>query len=63
MPPGDLEIRFSGKEAFLQNSVYSTVPVVLRANEGTNRLLNTLSSYLARAWNPEDGCRLVKQKF
>ncbi|XP_069181072.1 procollagen-lysine,2-oxoglutarate 5-dioxygenase 1 isoform X2 [Procambarus clarkii] len=54
---GDVELRFAGKEAYLQNTLYNTVPVVVRGNEHTNLVLHTLGSYLARSWNPEDGCR------
>ncbi|XP_042209102.1 procollagen-lysine,2-oxoglutarate 5-dioxygenase 1-like isoform X2 [Homarus americanus] len=54
---GDVELRFAGKEAYLQNTLYNTVPVVIRGNGHTNLVLHTLGSYLARSWNPEDGCR------
>ncbi|XP_069940624.1 procollagen-lysine,2-oxoglutarate 5-dioxygenase 1-like isoform X2 [Cherax quadricarinatus] len=54
---GDVELRFAGKEAYLQNTLYNTVPVVVRGNGHTDLVLNTLGSYLARSWNPEDGCR------
>ncbi|XP_071545280.1 procollagen-lysine,2-oxoglutarate 5-dioxygenase 1-like isoform X2 [Panulirus ornatus] len=54
---GDVELRFAGKEAYLQNTLYNTVPVVVRGNNHTNLVLHTLGSYLARSWNPEDGCR------
>ncbi|XP_047484397.1 procollagen-lysine,2-oxoglutarate 5-dioxygenase 2-like isoform X1 [Penaeus chinensis] len=54
---GDVELRFAGKEAYLQNTLYNSVPVVVTGNGHTSLVLNTLGSYLARAWNPEEGCR------
>lgn len=54
---GDVEVRFLGREAYLHNTATSTVPVVVRGNGHSHLLLNTLGSYLARAWNQEDGCR------
>ncbi|KAK7076278.1 Procollagen-lysine,2-oxoglutarate 5-dioxygenase 1, partial [Halocaridina rubra] len=53
----DVELRFAGKEAYLQNTLYNTVPIVIRGNGHTNLILHTLGGYLARAWNPEEGCR------
>uniref|UniRef100_A0A2P2I196 procollagen-lysine 5-dioxygenase n=3 Tax=Hirondellea gigas TaxID=1518452 RepID=A0A2P2I196_9CRUS len=54
---GEIEVRFAGTEAYLQNSAYSTVPLVLRANRNTQTALNTFGNYLARSWNPADGCK------
>lgn len=54
---GDVELRFAGKEAYLQNTLYNTVPIVVRGNGHTGLVLHTLGGYLGRAWNPEEGCR------
>lgn len=54
---GELELRFAGREGYLQNSAYSTVPLAIRANRNTKVAFNTFSNYLARAWNPSDGCK------
>lgn len=56
---GDLELRFAGREGYLQNSAYSTVPLVIRANRDTQTILNSFANYLANGWNPDDGCRLA----
>lgn len=56
-PAGDVELRWVGKEGYLQNTLYNTVPVVVRGNGHSKLNLNTLGSYLARSWNPEEGCR------
>ncbi|XP_066581047.1 procollagen-lysine,2-oxoglutarate 5-dioxygenase [Prorops nasuta] len=52
----DVELRFKGDEAYLQNTVYNTVPLVLHGNGYSKLVLNSLGNYLARAWNPEEGC-------
>jgi len=54
---GDLDVRFAGKEGYLQNTAYASVPLVIRGNRNTKQSLNTFSNYLAKGWNPEDGCR------
>ncbi|XP_018016971.1 procollagen-lysine,2-oxoglutarate 5-dioxygenase 1-like isoform X3 [Hyalella azteca] len=54
---GELELKFAGKEGYLQNTVYTTVPLVIRGNRNSKVMLNSYANYLARAWNPVDGCR------
>jgi len=54
---GELEVRFAGREGYLQNTAYSTVPLIVRANRDTSVMLNTLANYLARSWSPVEGCR------
>ncbi|XP_066943980.1 procollagen-lysine,2-oxoglutarate 5-dioxygenase 1 isoform X2 [Macrobrachium rosenbergii] len=54
---GDVELRFAGKDAYLQNTLYNTVPIVIRGNSHSNLILHTLGGYLGRAWNPEEGCK------
>ncbi|CAL4066713.1 unnamed protein product, partial [Meganyctiphanes norvegica] len=53
---GDVELRFAGREAYIQNTLYNTVPIIINGNAHTNTVLNTFSSYLAQSWNPE-GCK------
>ncbi|XP_069690681.1 procollagen-lysine,2-oxoglutarate 5-dioxygenase 1 isoform X2 [Periplaneta americana] len=52
----DIELRFKGREAYLQNTVYNSVPLVVHGNGPSKLVLNTLGNYLANSWNPEDGC-------
>lgn len=52
----DVELMFRGQEAYLQNTVYNTVPLVVHGNGPSKLVLNTLGNYLANSWNPEDGC-------
>jgi len=54
---GDLEVRFAGREGYLQNTAYSSVPLVIRANRETAVSLNSFANYLAKGFNPDDGCR------
>ncbi|GLH02834.1 Glycosyltransferase 25 family member [Gryllus bimaculatus] len=52
----DVELRFKGREAYLQNTVYNTNPLVVHGNGHSKLVLNSLGNYLANSWNPEDGC-------
>ncbi|XP_025161345.1 procollagen-lysine,2-oxoglutarate 5-dioxygenase 3 isoform X1 [Harpegnathos saltator] len=52
----DVELRFKGEEAYLQNIVYNTVPLVLHGNGHSKLVLNSLGNYVARAWTPDEGC-------
>ncbi|XP_046397512.1 procollagen-lysine,2-oxoglutarate 5-dioxygenase 1 isoform X2 [Ischnura elegans] len=52
----EVELRFRGKEAYLQNTAYGTVPSVIHGNGPSKLIFNTLGNYLANAWNPQDGC-------
>ena len=51
-----MELRFKGSEAYLQNTAYNTVPLVIHGNGASKLVLNTLGSYLAGSYNPETGC-------
>lgn len=51
-----MELRFKGEEAYLQNIIYNTVPLVLHGNGNSKLVLNSLGNYLARAWTPDEGC-------
>ncbi|XP_050707436.1 procollagen-lysine,2-oxoglutarate 5-dioxygenase 1-like isoform X2 [Eriocheir sinensis] len=53
----EVDLQFSGREGYLLNLVSGSVPIVIRGNGHAHLILNTLGAYLARAWNPEDGCR------
>lgn len=46
----------TGKESYLQNTVYNTVPLVIHANGPTKLFLNTLGNYIPKSWNAEEGC-------
>ncbi|XP_012233365.2 procollagen-lysine,2-oxoglutarate 5-dioxygenase isoform X2 [Linepithema humile] len=52
----DVELRFKGEEAYLQNIVYSTMPLILHGNGPSKLVFNSLGNYLARAWTPDEGC-------
>jgi len=52
----DVELHFKGTEAFLQNTAYNTVPLVIHGNGASKMVLNTLGGYLADSWNPDAGC-------
>ncbi|XP_043260024.1 procollagen-lysine,2-oxoglutarate 5-dioxygenase isoform X1 [Colletes gigas] len=52
----DVELKFEGRKTSLQNTVYNTQPLVLHGNGNSKLSLNSLSNYLAQAWNTEDGC-------
>jgi hypothetical protein len=52
----DIELRFKGHEAYLQNTAYNTVPLVIHGNGPNKLVFNTLGNYLANSWNSEDGC-------
>ncbi|XP_033224283.1 procollagen-lysine,2-oxoglutarate 5-dioxygenase isoform X1 [Belonocnema kinseyi] len=52
----DVELRFKGNDAYLQNTAYNTVPLVVHGNGISKIVLNYLGNYLAQAWSPEEGC-------
>ncbi|XP_046593466.1 procollagen-lysine,2-oxoglutarate 5-dioxygenase isoform X1 [Neodiprion lecontei] len=52
----DVELRFKGNDAYLQNVAYNTVPLILHGNGRSKLVLNALGNYLANAWSPEEGC-------
>ncbi|GFG29485.1 hypothetical protein Cfor_05047, partial [Coptotermes formosanus] len=52
----DIELRFKAQEAYLQNTAYNTLPLVVHGNGPSKLVLNTLGNYLANSWNLEDGC-------
>lgn len=52
----DVELRFSGKDSLVHNTMYSTTPLVIHANGPTKLMLNTLGNYVPKGWNQEDGC-------
>ena len=49
-------MRFKGNDAYLQNTAYNTVPLIVHGNGYSKLVLNYLGNYLANAWSPEDGC-------
>ncbi|KAK2583072.1 hypothetical protein KPH14_009104 [Odynerus spinipes] len=52
----DVELRFKGQDAYLQNIMYNTVPYIVHGNGYSKLVLNSLGNYLARAWSLEEGC-------
>ncbi|XP_008556514.1 procollagen-lysine,2-oxoglutarate 5-dioxygenase [Microplitis demolitor] len=52
----NIELRFKEDEAYLQNTLYDTVPLVIHGNGPSKLVLNSLGNYLAKAWNPSEGC-------
>ncbi|KAL0119879.1 hypothetical protein PUN28_007957 [Cardiocondyla obscurior] len=52
----DVELRFKGQEAYLQNIVYNTIPLILHGNGVSKLVLNSLGNYLAHAWTSDEGC-------
>ncbi|XP_024936898.1 procollagen-lysine,2-oxoglutarate 5-dioxygenase 1 isoform X1 [Cephus cinctus] len=53
---GDVELRFKGNDAYIQNTAYNTVPLIVHGNGASKLVLNSLGNYLAQAWNLEEGC-------
>uniref|UniRef100_A0A0C9QUP7 PLOD1 protein n=1 Tax=Fopius arisanus TaxID=64838 RepID=A0A0C9QUP7_9HYME len=51
-----VELRFNGNEAYLQNTAYDTVPMIVHGNGHSKVILNSLGNYLASAWSAEQGC-------
>ncbi|XP_063988127.1 procollagen-lysine,2-oxoglutarate 5-dioxygenase [Diachasmimorpha longicaudata] len=51
-----VELRFKKNEAYLQNTAYNTVPMIVHGNGHSKLVLNALGNYLARAWSPKEGC-------
>ena len=53
---GDVELRFKGNEAYLQNTLHNTVPLIIHGNGQSKLTLNYLGNYLAKSWNQQEGC-------
>ena len=51
-----ISFQLQGTESYIQNTVYSTVPLVIHANGPTKLFLNTLGNYIPKGWNSEEGC-------
>lgn len=51
-----MELRFKGNDAYIQNTAYSTVPLIVHGNGRSKLVLNSLGNYVSRAWSPEEGC-------
>ena len=52
----DVALEFKGTEAYLQNTLYDTIPLIVHGNGRSKLILNSLGNYLASAWNHEVGC-------
>ncbi|XP_048505479.1 procollagen-lysine,2-oxoglutarate 5-dioxygenase isoform X1 [Athalia rosae] len=52
----DVELRFKGNDAYLQNVAYNTAPLILHGNGHSKLALNALGNYLSKAWSPDEGC-------
>lgn len=53
---GEVELKFYGDEAFVENTAYRTHPKVIHGNGNSKVHLNTLGNYLAKSWSHESGC-------
>jgi procollagen-lysine,2-oxoglutarate 5-dioxygenase len=53
---GDVEIRFTSDDAYIQNTAYQTNPLVIHGNGPSKVALNSLGNYLAKSWHPKSGC-------
>lgn len=49
-------MRFKENKAYLQNTLYDKVPLILHGNGPDKMVLNSLGNYLANAWSPDEGC-------
>ncbi|XP_037093698.1 multifunctional procollagen lysine hydroxylase and glycosyltransferase LH3-like [Pollicipes pollicipes] len=52
----DVVVRYRGRQPFLQNTRFSSVPLVVHGDAQSRQHLNTLGNYLAGGWEPRDGC-------
>ncbi|XP_020626272.1 procollagen-lysine,2-oxoglutarate 5-dioxygenase 3-like [Orbicella faveolata] len=52
----EVEIKFSGDKAWLENKEYGTQPLVAHGNGPSKLFLNYLDNYLPDKWNFRDGC-------
>lgn len=53
---GDVELRFNENKAYLQNTLYDRVPLIVHGNGPSKIILNSLGNYLANAWSSDEGC-------
>lgn len=52
----DIEIRYNGRDSYVYNKVYDTVPMVVHTNGPVKPFIGTLANYIPKTWNPIDGC-------
>lgn len=57
----ELNLGFRGQEAFVENTLSGTVPLLLHGNGPTKNILNYYGNYIAKSWNPQDGCLSCKE--
>lgn len=53
----EVDLRYKGKESFIQNIAYSTDPSIVFGGLASRIYINSLGNFLADAWNPVDGCK------
>ena len=53
---GEVELKFTRHDAFIENTLYNSRPKVIHGNGGSKVHLNSLANYLARSWTLEEGC-------
>ncbi|CAG2182520.1 unnamed protein product, partial [Oppiella nova] len=53
---GDVEIKFSAEDSYVNNNAFQTNPLVIHGNGGSKVVLNSLGNYLAKSWHPKYGC-------
>ena len=56
----DVEMKFNNADAYLENTVHNTNPIVIHGNGPSKRILNSLGNYLPKAWNTVDQVRFNK---
>ena len=54
----DIEIRYNGRDSYVYNKIYDTVPMAVHANGPVKPFIGTLANYVPHTWNPLDGCIL-----
>lgn len=53
---GEVELKFSRNDAYIENTLYNSRPKVIHGNGGSKVHLNSLANYLAKSWTLDDGC-------
>lgn len=51
-----VKLRFTDNYAYLHNTEFDTIPMIVHGNGHSKIVLNALGNYLAKAWNSEEGC-------
>lgn len=59
----DIQLSFDDKhgQAFLQNTLYHTLPLVIHGNGFSKIAINSLGNYLAGSWSSKLGCQVCTE--